>query len=102
MSTKYLDFYKRNIEYYYHIDENTIKNYKKIESSMFEFLIDTEKNNKIKLNEEVIKNIRNGLKLGYKLPQQRDFNIANKNLNDLFYLIDINNSDPFVKYYKTE
>tara|TARA_Y100000389_G_scaffold179959_1_gene194454 strand:+ start:313 stop:621 length:309 start_codon:yes stop_codon:yes gene_type:complete len=102
MATKYLDFYKKNIELYYYIDENTIKNYKKIESSMFEFLIDTEKNNKIKLNEEVIKNIRNGLKLAYKIPKEPDFNIVNKNLNDLFYLIGINNSDPFMKYYKTE
>ena len=93
MSTKYLDFYKNNIEYYYLINEETIKNYSKIESSMLEFLINTEKDNKIKLDEEMVKNIREGLKLAFKFEKQTEYDIKNKNLDDLLFLIGINKND---------
>lgn len=100
---KFLSFYLDNIDNYFYIDNEFIKNNYNSESNLIEFLssleVDVEKK---KMNKQITESIRNALKELFNISSKEDFINSNNNLiNDFIKLLDFNIEDDFLKYYNS-
>lgn len=101
---KFLSFYLDNIDNYFYIDNEFIKNNYNSDSNLIEFLssleVDVEKK---KMNEQIAKSIRHSLKELFDISSKGDFiNSDNNLINDFFKLLDFKIEDDFLKYYNSK